>query len=161
MVDLDRVAALHPTTRLTMRTQTADTDLTHERRIRPSVTEPDDLIEQRRRPQVRIVNEPGPDIRLERRQRIGRRRHPPSRHTFAIQIRADRLRVSFQMAGDRRDRPAPFPQCVHFHVFSLCEHWRRDSFGPAAWSPSASKGSPSRWWTYQWSTQPLRGREFR
>jgi hypothetical protein len=31
------------------------------------------------------------------------------------------------MAGNGRRRPAPLLQCVCFHVFSLCEHERRDS----------------------------------
>ena len=36
-----------------------------------------------------------------------------------------------------------------FYVFPICEHAGRDSFGLAAWSPSASKGSHFRGWMVQ------------
>lgn len=57
---------------LTVRAQPALADLTHETRVGPGVAERDDLVEQRRRPQMRIINEPGPDVTLEVGQRIDR-----------------------------------------------------------------------------------------
>src|SRR5215212_6235543 len=70
MFDLDRVAALHPPARLTMRPQPTRTDLAHEARVAARIAERDDLDEQRRGPQVRVIREPGPDVDLELGERI-------------------------------------------------------------------------------------------
>ena len=99
--------APHPATRFAVRTQLALAELADERRIRPVVAERDDLVEQRRRPQMTVIGEPGPQIGLEPVQRIRRRRRPPPGLAFAVEVGADRLAVAVEVTGDGRDRPSP------------------------------------------------------
>ncbi len=77
------------------------------------------------------------------------RSHPDARRPRPAQMGPDRLAVALEMAGDRGDRPAALEQCMSFHVFPMCEHAGRDSFGLAAWSPSASKENRFRGWMVQ------------
>jgi len=91
---------------------------------------------------MRIVNETGPDIPLERGEWINRDRNTNTGLSLAVQMRADRLTVPLEMAGDRRDRPAPFPQRMGFHVFSLCEHGERGSFGLVGVRTASLDGAP-------------------
>jgi hypothetical protein len=109
VLDLDGVAALHAPACLAVRPQPTLADLAHEAGVAPLVTERGDLDEQRRRPKMWVIAEPGPDVALEVGQRVRHRGHPGARLTVAVQVRADRLAVTLQMAGDGRDRPAPLP----------------------------------------------------
>ena len=64
--------------------------------------EGDDLVEQHRGPHMRVLEQPGPDIGLER-VIVG-----PSAHTgaaFTGQIHPDGLAVMAEVTGDRGDRP--------------------------------------------------------
>jgi hypothetical protein len=118
MLDLHRLPATHPGARLTVRAQPGEAQLAGKARIGTAVSERHHLVEQRRRPQVRIVDEAGRHIGDERRQRIRRRRPAHARFAFAVEIRADRLAVALEMTGDRRDRPPPLGQGISFHVFT-------------------------------------------
>ena len=88
--DRDR-AALRRVARLAHRPDTPQPQRPGERRIRPVIPQGGDLVEQRGRPQVRVLAQPGRAVR----QRTGRtRRHRP--------VRGPRP------AASRRDRPGPF-----------------------------------------------------
>ena len=50
---------LTPVQRLAVGAQAGQADLAGETQVRAGVAEPDDLVEQRRGPQVRVVGEPG------------------------------------------------------------------------------------------------------
>jgi hypothetical protein len=117
-------------------------DLAHERRVAAGVAERDDLNEQRRRPQVRVIGEPGPDVDLEVDQRIIDDSDTNAGLAVAVQIGPHRLAVALEMAGDGRDRPAPFLQRVGFHVFSLCEHGERGSFELVGVRTASVDGAP-------------------
>ena len=56
-------------------------------------------------------------------------RRPGPGLAFPAQVSPDSLAIAAKMAGDSRYRPSPPPQCLHFHVFSLCEHRAKGSFG--------------------------------
>ena len=131
-----------------MRPQLPLPDLPRERRVTPVITQQDNLIEQGCRPQVVIVAEPGPDVTLERRQRIRRRRPAAAGRPLARQIRPDSLTVSSQMAGYGRDRPAPVLQRMSFHVFSSCEHVGEGLFELAGQEPPASRRPRLNWGTF-------------
>lgn len=119
--DLDRVAAGDPVTRLAMRAQPRGAQLADEGRVAERVAQPAHLIEQRRRPHVWVIGEPGLQIRHKQRKRI--RLGPPAGTGLpALEIRLDRAPVTVDMAADRDIRPAPLPECLNLHVFSLCEH---------------------------------------
>jgi hypothetical protein len=107
MVDLDRVPALHPPARLAVRAQLTFTDLADERWIRAVVAERDDLVEQRRRPQMAVIGESGPKVGHEPLQRIRHRRRTDARLAVAVEVGADRLAIVTEMTGDGRDRPPP------------------------------------------------------
>ena len=93
-----------------MRTQTPVADLASERRIRPAIPERGDLVEQRRRPHMRVLREPLADIRLEPVEHVDLGLGPNAGLTFAVQIRPDRLTVPASVSGNGRDRPAPLLQ---------------------------------------------------
>ena len=75
---------------------------------------------------MRVIDEAGLQVRDEPFQRIG---PGPPAHTglAALHVRLDRAPITTDVPADRDVRPAPFPQCVNFHVFSLCEHEPRGS----------------------------------
>jgi hypothetical protein len=101
------VAAFHRRARLTMRAQLPRPQRPRQRRIRPAVSELDQLVVQRGRPQVRIVDQPLPRIAGERLEPV-RPRRPPNPHGRLVgQIAAHRAPVDLQVPGDRRDRPTP------------------------------------------------------
>src|SRR5215211_2325009 len=124
--DLDRVPLTDTVTRLAVRTQSANAQLAHEARIAPPIAQRHHLVEQRRGPHMRIIDEAGLQVRDEPFQRIGP--GPPS-HTglAALHVRLDRAPITTDMPTDRAVRPASVPECVNFHVFSLCEHEPRGS----------------------------------
>jgi hypothetical protein len=122
MIDLDRVPTRHPRTGLAVRTQPSLAQLPGEADVAAGIAQRQHLVEQRRRPQMRIINEPGRQIPDERGQRVRAAAGPPPRHPLPGQVGTNGLRVSAQVTGDRRDRPPPLPQSMYFHVFSLCEH---------------------------------------
>jgi hypothetical protein len=130
MVDLDGVSALHPPTRLAVGAQPAGPDLADEARIAECVAERDDLVIEGAGPHVAVLREPQPEIVLDPGQRVGRRAAADSRLALTAQIAPDGLAVVTQVSGDGRDRPAPLPQCMCFHVFPLCEH---DGRVPSSW----------------------------
>jgi hypothetical protein len=118
MADLDRLAALHPRAALAMRAQPGEADLAGEAHVRGGVAEPDDLVEQGTRPQVRVVVEAGNDIGPVVGEGVGAGWATNARHPLTGQIGAHRLAVTPEMAGDGRDGPPPFGQSISFHVFS-------------------------------------------
>jgi site-specific recombinase XerD len=97
-------------------------DAPHETRIAQPIAERDDFVEERREPEVRIVGEAGGEIGDEGLERIRARPAPDARGPAAADVRADRLAIAPEVAGDGRDRPTSPGECVDFHVFSLCEH---------------------------------------
>lgn len=70
---IDRHPALDPAAALAVRTQRVAPDTADEGRIAARVAEGDDLVEQRRQPQVRVIEKARPDVPDERFDRIGRR----------------------------------------------------------------------------------------
>jgi hypothetical protein len=73
--------------------------------IRPGEAEIDDPIEQRRRPQMRIIDQPLPAVDEEILHRLRPGRLALTRTALAVQIRTDRLAVMAEMVGERGDRP--------------------------------------------------------
>ena len=73
---------------------------------RPVVAERDDFVEQRQRPQMRVLDEAFPAVVDEHVEPIDTGRSADVGDTIAGQIGADRLAVAAEMTGDRRDRPA-------------------------------------------------------
>jgi hypothetical protein len=104
------------------RPQLVAADRGGERLIRPRKAQAGHLVEQRRRPQMRIIIEPLPAIRQEVGHRLRPSRLALTRHPFAVQIRPDRLAVMTEMSGDRADRPPLRSQCLRFHAVLPCQH---------------------------------------
>jgi hypothetical protein len=129
--------------RFARRTQPTGTNLAGERRIRAVVTQLEQLVEQRGRPQVRVLAQPFPAVAGERLERIGLGPAALAGDPVAAQVGADGLAVMAQVPGDRRDRPAPAMQRVRVHIVLPCDHetWRslRTAGGQR---PAASKGPP-------------------
>ena len=122
VLDLDGVPAGHARARLAVGPQADQADLASEGGIAAGVTELADLVEKRARPYVRVVDEPGRQVRDEPLQcaLLG----PPaySRLLLTLQVVLDRPPVSSDVAADRCLRPPSFPECIDLHVFSLCDH---------------------------------------
>ena len=133
-----------------MRPEPGQPHLAHEARVAQRIAEPFHLVIEGRRPHVRIVDEPRRQVFGERLERVWRRLGPDSRDPLPVDVGPDRLAVSAEVPGDRRDRPAPAPQCMCFHVFPMCEHAERVSLR-AGWlgRSSASKGAHRRGWMVQ------------
>ena len=89
-----------------------------------------------------VIGEPGPDVDLEVGQRVEHGSDTNAGLAVAVQVGAHRLAVAVEMAGDGRDRPAPFLQRVGFHVFSLCEHGERGSFDLVGIRTASVDGAP-------------------
>ena len=117
-------------TGLARRAQPPGPDLAGQRRIRPVKPQWLQLIEQRHRPQMRVLDQPGGHIVDERCERIRLRRGTFTGSAFAGQVVADRLAVMTQMPGDRGDRPALAGQRMRVQIFLPCEHGRR---APSSW----------------------------
>jgi hypothetical protein len=66
---------------------------------------------------VRIVRQPLADVVGDVVERIRPGRRPDPGPALAVDVGADGLAVSVQMAGDRRDRPALLLQRLRFHIF--------------------------------------------
>jgi hypothetical protein len=131
-LDRDAPLARHP--------QTPDPQLPGQRRVRAGVAEPEQLVEQGRGPQVRVVLEALSAVRLERLERV--RDGPLARPRLAAgQVRPDRLTVPAQVRSDRRDRPPLPAQRVYVDVFLPCEHEQRGSLDElvSGQRPPASK----------------------
>src|SRR5208283_3792967 len=118
VIDLDRISTLYPRARLAVRAQARQADLTGEAHVRTAVTETDDLVVKCRGPQMRVVDKAGGEVRAVVGQSIRPRQAPDTRSSFAVQVRANRLAVTLEMAGDGRDGPSPLEQSICFHVFS-------------------------------------------
>lgn len=116
------VAAARDLAGFAMRAQLVHTDRRGQRRIRAGEPEPGQLVEQRRRPQVRVIGQSNPAVFEERVDQRRLRALPPSRLALAGQIRAHRLAVHAQVPGDRRDRPALLTQRMRLHVFLPRQH---------------------------------------
>jgi hypothetical protein len=150
VIDDRHRATLRGMATLAMRTQFAQAKLASERRIRLVEAELHDLVEQRHRPQMRILDQPFP---AEVNERIEQLRTCPSAHArdaFAVQIRADRFAVMAEMASDRRDRPASLAERVCVHIILLCEH----ETGLPLWLACCRRQTALRephlmWWTSQ------------
>jgi hypothetical protein len=78
----------------------------------------DDLVVECRSPQMWVVDEASGEVRAVVAKSIRARRAPDTRNSFAVQVRANRLAVTLEMAGDGRDGPSPLEQSICFHVFS-------------------------------------------
>jgi hypothetical protein len=148
MVDHRDRAALRGTARFQRRAQPPGPDLPGQGRIRQGKTQWLQLIEQRDRPQMRVLFQPGGHIVNERGERVRLRRSPFTGGAITSQIIADGLSVTTQMPGDRRDRPALAGQRMRVHVFLPCEHGRQGSFElasgqrpPASKEPHLSRGA--------------------
>ena len=102
-----------PPTRPTQRPQFADADLANERHTALPIAQSLGLVEQRRSPQVRVLGQPLTHIRFEPIERIHLPRSPLPSDALTTKVRAHRLSVSSQMAGNSRNRPSPFPQSVY------------------------------------------------
>ena len=111
----------------------------------------DELVEQRHRPQMRIIRQTLADIADVVVEPVAACRagtHPGD--TITAQIRPDRLGVTAQMPGDHRDLPALLEQRMRVDVFLPCEHADgAPSVAGGGQRPSASKGAPPTWWTTQ------------
>ena len=71
MVDLDGVASFDARTGFAVRTEPGHSQLADEARVAERIAEPDDLVIEGRRPDVRIVDEARGQVRLERLEWIG------------------------------------------------------------------------------------------
>ncbi|MFI2352901.1 hypothetical protein ACH492_39185 [Streptomyces sp. NPDC019443] len=121
MRDDRHVSATGGPARFAVRTRLIPPQGPRENGIATRITEFDDLLEERRRPQVWVVAEPLAAVLQEGHERV-RRLTPISRDPFAVQISADRLAIVAQMPGNRGDRPALTTQRVSIHVFLPGEH---------------------------------------
>jgi len=108
--------------RFAVRTQRPDPQAASETRIGAAIAERDDLVEQRGRPQMWVVDQPDLGVLGELLERVGGRTGPDARDSRAVQIVPDGLAVTFQMAGDRTDRPTLVTKCCCLHVVLPCEH---------------------------------------
>jgi hypothetical protein len=161
VLDLDRGPAVDSPARLAVGPQVRRADRPGEGGVAARVAQRDDLVEQRRQPEVRVVNEAGREIGDERGERIRDRGSPRAGRPFAPDVGTDRLAVALEVAGDGRDRPASPGECVDLHVVSLCEHrrglLRRCGFDTVSigWGPA-----PCLEWTVVGPFQVLRPGEF-
>ena len=150
MVDHRDRATLRGRARFTRRAQLAEAELTGERRIRLLEPERDDLVEQDLGHHVRILDQTRPAVVYESREPVWARRRSRSGRARAVQVAGDRLAVVSEMAGDRRDRPAPLAERVSVHIILLCEHGTGLPLMPAGRRrPPAWKGAPPHRWTPQ------------
>ena len=147
MVDHRDRAAFRGTARFARRAQPTVPDLPGQRRIRQGKTQWLQLIEQRDRPQMRVFFQSGGHIADERGERVRLRRSTFTGGASTRQIVTDRLSVTTQMPGDRRDRPALAGQRMRVHVFLPCEHGRQGSFELACGQrpPASKEPHLSRW----------------
>ena len=111
---------------LTHRPQPTRPDIARQARIGQREPKLFKLIAQRAGPQMRVLAQPCAHVVSERRERVltGRFAHAGRGHPGDVV--ADRPAISAGVAGDRRDRPPPFVQCVYLHVFLSCEHEKAD-----------------------------------
>jgi len=86
--------------RLARRTQPPGPKGAGHRRVRAVVAQLEQLVEQRRGPQVRVIPQPLPAVRSERLERV-RAAARPDPGLATGQIRPDRLTVPTEVAGDR------------------------------------------------------------
>lgn len=126
-LDLGRLA------RFTVRPHVIAAQGSRERGVAALIAQRDDLVEQGGRPQVRVVRESLAAVVQERSEGI-RCLAPLAGRLLAVQIVANRLAVTAQMPGDRRDRPSLTTQSVCVHVFLPREHP-----GPGTGRPSSTR----------------------
>lgn len=106
------------------RPQLQTPQLPDQRRIGPVEPGRGELVKQRHRRQVRIVDEPRLDVAA---KRLHATRRPLAPHPGRTgEVLRDRLAVTARVPADRRHRPAARLQCVDLHVVLLCEHPPRD-----------------------------------
>jgi hypothetical protein len=77
---------------------------------------------------VRVLGQPGRAVDGERPERISRRPGRDPGLAVATQVSADRLAVTPEVTGDRRDRSSLAVQRVRVDVFLPCDHEPRGSF---------------------------------
>ena len=143
MVDLRRRRPPAPLlTDQTHRPQPGPSQLTDQRRIRAIEPSLGQLVEQRHGREVRVIDEPGGDIRPPRLKTA--RRPLPRRHRAGGQILADRLAVPARVPADRRLIPAARGQGMYLHVVLLCEHPHRSLSLVMASEPMTVRGTPDR-----------------
>lgn len=115
------IAALGPVTWFAVRTHLMTAQSPRERRVPAPVTEFAHLVVQRRRPHMRIISKT-PTAVLQERHELIWRLTPLTRDNLPVQIGADRLAVTTQMPGNRRNRPPLTTQSMSIHVFLQREH---------------------------------------
>ncbi len=122
VLDLDRLPAFYARAGLAVRAQAGLADLAYERGVTAGVTELDDLVVEGARPDVGVLGKARLQVRDETLD--GARPGAPAfaRRPLPFQIGLDRPAVPAEVTGDRRVRPPSFPECMCFHVFSMCEH---------------------------------------
>jgi hypothetical protein len=99
-----------------------------EARIGTVEAEGDDLVEQPRRPHVRIVREALTEVADVRPERVLAAAGALAGDAAAGQVGADGLAVMAEVPGDRADRLALPAERVRVHIVLPCEHAGRDSF---------------------------------
>src|SRR5680860_1102416 len=107
VVDLDRRSAPDPGACLAMRAKGAAAQLAGEDLVAALVAEGAKLVVERRRPQVGILAQALPDVRLERGEVVGHGGPALAGAAGAGQVGPDRAAITAQVAGDGRDRPPP------------------------------------------------------
>lgn len=143
MVDDRDIPAAGGLTRLAMRAQLVLADSRGQRRVRATEPQLEQLIEQRRRPHMRVIPEPDPAVLDERPDHRRCRPDTLLGLPLAIEVGTDRLTVMAKMPGDRRDRPTSPAQRVCFHIISPAEHHSpRSSRSPLTRRPSRRTGPP-------------------
>ena len=74
---------------------------------------------------------------------IRRALRPETGDSLPVDVGRDGLAVPAEVPGDRRDRPAPAPQCMCFHVFPMCEHAERVSLRAGCLVAVSFEGGPT------------------
>jgi hypothetical protein len=93
--------------RFARRAQRPGPELGGEPRVGPVVAEAADLVEQRRRPQVRVLDQPQPAVLGEPVEHVRTGRSADAGLPVTGEVGPDGLAVVAGVPGDRRDRPAP------------------------------------------------------
>ena len=106
----------------TRRSKTPMAHLPHKRGIALRIAQSRHLVEQHRRPNMRIIGQPLTHIRLELIERIPLGWDSLTWDPFIQQISPDCFSVSTQMTRNSRYRPSPPSQSMNFHVFLQCQH---------------------------------------
>lgn len=124
--------------RLAMRAQSPVAQMPREGLVTAVVAQRHDLVEQRRRPHVRVIDEALTHIGLEPVERVRTRRDPHPRRRATRQHVVDRLAVHTDMTGDVGLLPTSLGESSNLHVLLLCDHEARAPLDRwVSWSTSS------------------------